>query len=430
MEIERFSLHIDSMAYGGRGVGRRGDGKVVFVDMAIPGETVRAFLTEDHKSYALAEPEELIEVSPHRVSPPCPLFYDCGGCDWQHIAYLQQVVFKQDILLSQVRAGCPREKPEVAEPAVSAQEYGYRTHTIVRCSHEDGFRMGFYRKKSNIVVPFDRCLVLNELIQEKLDAFGDILRTTPLKSLASLEIHAPREEVLVRAMCRGRTNKRDMESLSMAFKHLEIQGLSYLPLGERQREYTLGTNACCYELPVHDTRLVLSTGFGGFIQANSAVNEEMVSHVAELAKGSRRVLDLYCGNGNFTLALSLDAEEVMGMERDPGLVRLAKANAGANGLTNVRFSCLDVVKGLSSLSHEKHPVETVVLDPPREGAKEVVQTLAQMKPDRIIYISCNPSTLSRDLATLIQAGYTLRQVRLFDMFPQTYHIESVSYLLR
>lgn len=430
MGSDSFIVHIDSLAYGGRGVGKRGDGKVAFVAMAIPGETVRAGVTKEHKSYVTAEIEELLESSPHRVKPPCPIFSLCGGCDWQHIAYQEQVAYKQDILLSQIRAKCPREVPEIIQPFVSQKQYGYRCHTFVRCVYDGGFGMGFFHKQSNRVIPFEFCPILNECTQTTLRALRDILTSSSINNIDSIEIHAPGDEVLVRIMSRGRSCKDEMSTLSRVFARAQVHGLSYITHRAPRREYVLGNTYCSYKIHVHGTSIPLSTGFGGFIQANAKVNEALVSHVFDFARGSQKVLDLYSGNGNFSIPLAREAKEVLAVEVNPTLVALGRRNAGKKRLKNIKFSCMETEKAMVSLKREKQSYNAVVLDPPREGAKDVVRALTKMKIDRIIYISCNPSTLSRDLAILIHGGFRLRSVRLFDMFPQTYHIESVSCLER
>jgi 23S rRNA (uracil1939-C5)-methyltransferase len=290
--------------------------------------------------------------------------------------------------------------------------------------------MGFFQKNSNTLVPFEGCLVLNERAQAALSDIRDIMKTSLMKNLVSLEIHAPQDEILVRALCRGKSRRRDLDQLGKLFELLKIHGLSYISPENGPREYVFGEDFCSYNILVHGTHLKMSTGFGGFIQANSAVNEALTAHVVNLAKGSRKVLDLYCGNGNFSIPLALSAHEVVGVEMDRHLTELGRINAGSNGLTNVTFSCMDAKHFMASRVCASGSFDTVVLDPPREGAKAIMASLARLRPDRIISISCNPSTLSRDLAVLIGEGYTLKEVRLFDMFPQTYHIESVSYLQR
>jgi 23S rRNA (uracil1939-C5)-methyltransferase len=430
MAAESFIVHIDSLAYGGRGVARKEDGKVVFVAATIPGETVRAKVTEEHKSYVLADAEEILSSSPHRITPPCALFSVCGGCDWQHMAYPQQVSLKQDILLSQIQAKCPGETPVVARNVHAPEPYGYRCHAIIRCSHKHGFAMGFYRKQSNTIVPHERCLILKERIQTILDRLSNILKKSPIHRLESIEIHAPQDEALMRAVCRGGPQRRDSDILGAVFEETGITGLSYLSSGAGKPERIFGSRTLNYHIRAQGSHLVLSTGLGSFIQVNPSVNELLVNHVVKLAKGSKRILDLYCGNGNFSLPLALDATHVMGIEKDAGLTKLGKINARVNGFDNVSFSSMDAEKAIASLPSGKELFDTVVLDPPREGAKAVVRALGRMKPGRVIYISCDPSTLSRDLAVLTQEGYTLKAVRLFDMFPQTYHMESVAYLER
>jgi 23S rRNA (uracil1939-C5)-methyltransferase len=429
-QTDSFTVHIDSIAYGGRGVGRRGDGKVVFVSTSIPGENVYVSVTKEHKNYLLAEVEDILDASPYRIQAPCRFFPACGGCDWQHIAYSQQVSFKKDIFLSQVQAKCPLEAPIIEDDVVSPMEYGYRCHAIIRCTHETDFTMGFYQKQSNTIVPHEQCLILNEHIQTAQSSIKTLLNKSPVNRLVSLEMHSLSDRVLVQAVCKGKSRRRDLDTFRMVFEQSGIHGLSYFPLDAPNHEQVFGNVSLNYEINVQDTRLLFSTGFGSFIQVNPLVNEALVNHVVNLAKGSKRILDLYCGNGNFSIPLALKAGEVIAVEKDSSLTNLGKDNARINGLKNVRFSTLDAENAVVCLSSEKDRFDTVVLDPPREGAKVVVSALIRMKPGRIIYISCDPSTLTRDLAILTQNGYKLKNIRLFDMFPQTYHMESVSYLER
>jgi 23S rRNA (uracil1939-C5)-methyltransferase len=430
MEDGHFALQIESMAYGGNGVGRREDGKVVFIPRVIPGEKVVAVITKEHKSFIEAKVKELLETSPYRITPPCPHFFDCGGCDWQHIMYCEQIAFKQGILKAQILAKIPRTDLSFDNPEISSKEYGYRCHAVVQCVHNDGFDIGFYRKQSNTITPFDQCLILNERCQAVLNQIREMLRDHLIAGLDSIEIHAPMDEVLVRAFVKGALSKDDLDFFKKVYQTIALSGLSILSMDELWHEHVFGKRLCCYDITVHDRKVVLASSFGGFIQANMYMNQRLVEYVHDNTQGSKKLIDLYSGAGNFSIPLSFKTLEVLAVEQDQGLVKAGADLALRNGCRNIRFINEKASRTLKWLEKEGVSFDSVVLDPPREGARDIAHILPKMKMNKVVYISCNPSTLARDLAVLIQEGFRLKTMRFFDMFPQTFHIESVSVLER
>jgi 23S rRNA (uracil1939-C5)-methyltransferase len=223
-------------------------------------------------------------------------------------------------------------------------------------------------------------------------------------------------------------HRNAIKPMEQIYRELDISGLSLVAHGVRRSDHVLGQRSCRYSLSPHGREIHLSCSFGDFLQANMPVNKALVEYVMDLAQGSEKVLDLYSGSGNFSIPLSLVASEVVAIERNQKLASLGKIIAKKNRAGNAKFLALDAMKAVKSIRDEAVAFDTVVMDPPREGAREVVQIIPDLHPARIIYVSCNPSTLARDLAVLCRGGYDLKQVRVFDMFPQTYHIESVAYL--
>ena len=430
MESRHFIMRIDSLAYGGRGVGRRRDGKVVFVPMVIPGEMVSAVIKREHKGYVEAEAEEILDASPVRITAPCPHFSLCGGCDWQHIVYPEQVRFKQVILQEQIRAKCLIQDPCFEEPVISPNEYGYRCHAVVQCTYKDEFVSGFFRKLSNSIVSFKECIILNKHCQFVLDQVREVLKSHFLPEIDSLEIHAPREESLARVIVKQEKNACDRGLLRSISQSAGLKGISYFPRYNPKNEHIIGRRSCSYNVTVRGREIKLASSFGGFIQANWEVNQELVAYVIECAVPSNRLLDLYSGAGNFSIPLSFYSDEVFAVEQDGGLVKTGNVTARENGCSNIRFIHGDAMRALRQLKNEGTMFQTIVLDPPREGARDIVPLLPKMKVNRIIYISCNPSTLARDIAILVKGGFSLKKVCLFDMFPHTFHIESVSVLDR
>jgi 23S rRNA (uracil1939-C5)-methyltransferase len=425
-----FALQIESMAYGGSGVGRREDGKVVFIPRVIPGEKVTAAITKEHKSYIEAEVKELLEASPYRVTPPCPHFFECGGCDWQHIMYREQIALKQGILNAQIVAKIPKTDLFFDNPAISSKEAGYRCHAVVQCTHKGGFDIGFFRKQSNTITTFHQCLILNERCQAVLDQIREMLRGHLIDGLDSIEIHAPMDEVLVRVFLKGALSKDTLDFFKGVYKVVALSGLSIFSKDNLWREHVFGKRLCSYDITVHGRKVLLAGSFGGFIQANMYMNQRLVEYVHDCTKGSKKLIDLYSGAGNFSIPLSFKADEVLAVEQDEELVKTGADLARRNGCRNLRFINEKVARTLKWLEKEGVSFDSVVMDPPREGAQNIVRILPRMKMNKIVYISCNPSTLARDLAILIQEGFRLKSARFFDMFPQTFHIESVSVLER
>jgi 23S rRNA (uracil1939-C5)-methyltransferase len=430
MGTKSFTVTIESLSYGGRGVGKREDGKVVFVPSVIPGERVRVHVYKELSSYILAGIDEVLDFSPYRVEPRCSLFPQCGGCDWQHLTYTQQVLWKKKILEDEIVKVC-KILPEIEqEPVPSEKIYGYRGHTVVQCTYDPEFSMGFFQKRSKRIVGFDHCPVLNPQIQKVLNELKEIFRRNPVYGIYSLEVHAPQNDIILLARCKGTTHKKDLKTMDRIYNELDIAGVSFVMFGARRSDHVLGQRFCRYEIPTPTSDVLLSSGFGGFIQANMEINAALVEYVMQLVQDSDTILDLYSGSGNFSIPIAQLGKEVVAIERNPRLASQGKMNAKKNNAENVRFLSMDVKKAVESIKRELLKFDTIILDPPRQGANEIVKTLPELGGSRIIYISCNPSTLARDLKSLIDSGFSLKYTRVFDMFPQTYHIESVSYLER
>ncbi len=430
MTPDTYVVTIDSLSYGGRGVGRRKDGKVVFVPVVLPGETVRVRTDREYPSYCNADPVEVLERSPERIEPECGIFPVCGGCDWQHMSYSSQVYWKDAILKGEISRVEDGGTFQQQSPFPSGKVYGYRGHTILQCGYRPGPRLGFFKKRTNSIVEFDRCPVLCRRVQEIAGGLKAILKEYPVPGISSIEIHAPQEESILLVKCEGLEKRKALRLIERMYKDLGLAGISFALHGRRRNDHVLGQRFCRYSLEIGGSTVGLSSAFGGFIQANLEVDSALVEYVVSLARGSRNVLDLYSGSGNFSIPLAAAAEKVTAVEKSGRLVSLGRISAKKNRVDNVHFLAMDALEAARSIGDGGNGFDTVVLDPPREGAKDVSRYLSAIGPSRIIYVSCNPSTLARDVKLLREAGYALKNIRMFDMFPQTYHIESVAYLER
>ncbi|MEA3222887.1 MAG: 23S rRNA (uracil(1939)-C(5))-methyltransferase RlmD [Thermodesulfobacteriota bacterium] len=430
MKDNTLILDIDSLSYGGRGVGRREDGKVIFVPGVLPREKIHARIYKEHSSYTEATLLDVIHPSPDRINPRCKIFASCGGCSWQHISYNEQLKWKQDILAGEIIKTCKTTPEAIYSPVASKEIYGYRRNARIQCIYDPEFKMGFFTEGSAQVATFEMCPILNDLIQETLTNLSTILRRHPIYSLYEIDIRAPQDDVLVLARCKGHIQGRDMSIMNKIYNDIKISGISFVSSDSHRRDYVLGQRYCSYTIHAGDVQIQMFSGFGGFIQANAYINYAMIEYVMYLAHGSKRLLDLYSGNGNFSLPLSYIAADIVAIDSSTHLIRQGKLSAKKNKIENTRFFCMDTAKAVQTMIKDSMCFDTIVLNPPREGAKNVMNKIARLGASKIIYISCNPTTMARDIAILISHGFRFKSIKAFDMFPQTYHIESIAYFER
>jgi 23S rRNA (uracil1939-C5)-methyltransferase len=422
-------LLIDSLAYGGSGVGRL-DGKVVFVPLTAPGDRIRCRVVQDRKRYAEAELVELLEPASQRRRPPCPVFGDCGGCQWQHLPYEEQCRWKERIFAETLQRQA-KIKASVLLPLTPAQdEWGYRSRAQFKCRQtEAGFVMGFYRRGTHYVIDVESCPIVAPRLNHVLALFRQWLPDSPCPHRVpqvDLEID-DEEKVRVTVHALG----AEAAVLAQYLQPLAEQaGISlFLQLGRKETLVRVCGEEDLHILPLEAGGLRLAYGAGGFAQVNLEQNRQLVEEVCSAAalSGRERVLDLFCGMGNFSLPLALQAREVIGVENYPPAIERAEFNARTNALANARFHARPAEAAIQDVIAGK-AFDLVVLDPPRTGAYEVVRELLRIRPPRIIYVSCDPPTLARDLVPLLHGGYEIVSSRPFDLFPQTFHTESVTVL--
>jgi 23S rRNA (uracil1939-C5)-methyltransferase len=422
-------LCIDALAFGGSGVGRL-DGKAVFVPLTAPGDQIRCRIVQDRKRYAEAEMIELLEAAPQRRVPPCPVFGDCGGCQWQHLPYGEQCRWKERIFAETLQRQA-RIEASVLRPLVPApDEWGYRSRVQFKCRQtEGGFVMGFYRRGTHYVIDVASCPIAAPRLNEVLALFR---RWLPESSCPQL---VPQADMEVDDEGRVRVTVHALGPAGPALAEYlrplaEQAGISlYMQFGRKETLLQVCGEEALHILPLGAGSLRLAYGAGGFAQINLEQNRQLVREVCSAAAltGREKVLDLFCGMGNFSLPLALQAGEVVGIENYAPAIRQAELNARANGLNHTRFQSRPAEAAIRDVTAAK-AFDLVVLDPPRTGAYEVVRELVRLRPPRIIYVSCDPPTLARDLVPLLHGGYEVVSSRPFDLFPQTYHSESVTVL--
>ena len=430
-------IRIEKLAFGGNGVGRI-NGKVCFVPLSCPGDELLVRITAEKRSYLTAGIVDIIVPSPHRVLPGCPLFGSCGGCGWQHIAYAQQLEAKRQILAESLWRGARVTADHVEEIVPSPVQYNYRSRVQFKLHNSaGGLQIGFYRRGSHYVENAQEgCAIALPLINQVLLRFREVLELFPEPTaIPQININTAEEGAVAIIHYTG----RDQDGVSSFFNehHASLEPLTglYLRAGRKPLRYISGNSRLVYSMPGNTIQYApCSLAFrpGGFSQVNCAQNREILKLVRRLAccGGSERLLDLYCGNGNFSLPLAGDVASITGIEENEDSIIAAIDNGRRNGIHNAEFICADAVAGVRHLADDDRCFDVVILDPPRCGAAEVLSDICRLKPSRIVYISCDPSTLARDCGLLAAKGFSVQVSVPVDMFPQTYHLESVTLLLR
>jgi 23S rRNA (uracil1939-C5)-methyltransferase len=423
-------LLIESLAYGGSGIGHH-DGKVVFVPLTAPGDRVRCRISRQKKRFVEAQVEHLLGPSDARISPACPVFGKCGGCQWQHLPYSEQCVWKErifkDFLVRKLGVA-----PESVLPIVpSPQQWGYRSRVQFKCVNtSNGFQVGFYRRSSHHVIPVPNCPIVHPAINHAKDLICTWISNTKwAKRVPQIDL-AVDDQDRVRAVIHSLASNVD-DFVDHLCQQAAGSGLAVFVQPDRK---VAPLHVCGpLELIVEVDTPVLRLGYGpgGFAQINLPQNRAMIREVvgALISDPPSRVLDLFCGMGNFSLPVARLAQELIGVEAYPQSIEMARLNARLNEVVNVDFIAREAF-GAATLYGSDLPLDLVMLDPPRSGAYDVVRELVTVRPAKIVYVSCDPPTLVRDLQILLTSGYRLIWSRPFDLFPQTHHTESITLLER
>lgn len=429
------TAHILSVDHSGRGVARPG-GKTTFIANALPHETVRYRITQHKAGFDEAEAEDILVPSPHRRTPRCPHYGECGGCSWQHVAFEAQVALKQRIFEEQLwRIG--KTVPETLLPPVYGSETHYRERARLTVSSDGNGRLavGYQARQSHRTVPVRQCLLLPAAVSSALPALRDGLQalydSAPDCGLDAVEIHCSGRHAALTLHLRRRQPENALRRLSGCLNGAS-DGLVWQiwqKTGSRPAEPSFPAEPppLAYRLPEYG--ITMPYRVGDFTQINSATNALMVSRTLGLLdpQPHERIADLFCGLGNFSLPLARSGAAVHGIEGEAALTRRARSNARANGIGNAVFSTADLFRTTPAVLSGWGRFDKILLDPPRAGAHALVQSLhAPYLPQRIAYVSCNPATLARDAAVLAQKGYRLRTAGIFNLFAQTAHVEAVA----
>lgn len=422
-------LDITDLSHDGRGVAHH-DGKAVFVRGALTGERVAARIVQRHRHYDDAQVDAVLTASPDRVDPLCPHFGVCGGCALQHLAPAAQIAAKQRVLAENFERIGHVQPKRWLEPLTSAV-WGYRRkgRLSVKFVDKKGKALvGFREENGRYVADLTRCEVLAPAVGHRIEALAQLIGGLQgVREIPQIEIAA------------------GDDTTALIFRHLQ-------PLSEADRAALVafgqqhglaiylqpGGNDSVHALWPEDPRLAFRIASADvelefrpldFIQVNSAMNEAMIGHALALLdpQPQDRVLDLFCGLGNFTFPLARRSAHVVGVEGEHGLVQRAKENARRNGIDNVEYHVANLLEDQRDTPWARQRFDKILLDPPRSGAAAVFDYLPKKGTDRIVYVSCHPASLARDAGILVEKhGFKLRAAGVMDMFPHTAHVESIA----
>lgn len=435
-------VSISKLSWGGQGIGRI-DGKVVFVPFVLPGEVVDIELVHSKKNYSLGNLIRILEPSPDRIEPPCSFYPACGGCQLQHLAPHKQVQQKEQLFRQAMEHTLKTKDLNLEPTLISPSAYGYRHRLHLKTIFKNNrLDIGFFGAKSHDLVPVDHCLLANGVVNETLGVLKEKIRTlgydqwSPEIDLQGFD--RPRERGIVfsspKKLPRSQ-RKKITEALfaDLDLKYLLFRGPNPISLSG-EHPFIPEEDSPGFSLPASETGLqqdLRITCFPlVFTQVNLELNRLLMAHLLkqDLFTSRDTILDLYCGLGNFTLPAALQAREVVGLEAFPLAVANARWNQKINRISNCSFIQTKAEAGVRQ-SHLRHlPISLVILDPPRSGAREIIPWLDAWDLKKILYFSCDPMTLFRDLSMLAAGGWKVEWSKSIDFFPQTFHLESVTFL--
>lgn len=438
-------LKIEKLVYGGDGLARlpadeKGRGKTVFTPFVLPGEEIEAALVESRPGFARAKIERLLTPSPERVDPGCPYFGHCGGCHYQHIDYAAQLRYKAEILRETLRRTAKFELQQEIQ-VHSAQPWGYRNRTRMHVRHQPGFTLGYFQHSSHDLLAVESCPISSPLLNQAIAAVWTLGREgTAPESLHGLQFFTNHDDtrLLVEAYVRPGIDTKDCQPFAAALQRVlrEIAGVVVFATSpvedeSRQRAPLSSIHGEASEVTGESSLVYHAAGIdyrvsgGSFFQTNRYLVDKLVEIVTANRSG-RKALDLYAGAGLFAKQLARNFEQVQAVEASPYSYADLQHDAPAN-LKCVR----NTTEAFLTEREAKRGLDLIVLDPPRAGLGEKsAKALERMSASHVTYVSCDPATLSRDLKVLLESGYRVEQTHLVDMFPQTYHMETVLHLAR
>ena len=434
---EPVHAEIESLSDEGRGLTHI-DGKAICISGAVPGEKITFLYTSKRRSHDEGKVEEVLEASPDRVEPKCAHYAICGGCSLQHLSSEAQIQYKQKSMLESLKHLGNVVPEEVFEP-ITGDSWGYRRKARLGAKFvfkKDKVLVGFRERHGGFLAEMQSCEVLHESVGKKLEVFQTLMYDMDSRdSTPQIEVAVgDNATALIIRHLKPLSDKDQTMWVNFSKEHdyqlyLQPKGPDTVHCIYPDKTAEIQAQLY-YKHEIFDTKVNL--GPQDFFQVNSSINRQMVPRAVELLNltGEERVLDLFCGLGNFTLPIARHASHVTGVEGDLVMVKRARETAIANGIDNTDYFACNLMGTELELKTEpwlKQEYDCILLDPPRSGAKEIIEHFGRLKAKRIVYVSCHPATLARDAGELVNThGYTLKGAGVMDMFPQTAHVESIA----
>ncbi len=431
---EPVRCEIETLSHDGRGIARA-DGKTQFVDGALPGETVMAKMVSTRSRFDELRTTEVLEAAPDRQQPPCEFADLCGGCSLQHMSADAQIRFKENTLREHFAHFGGIEPEQWVAPMRSPDSLGYRRKARLGVRYvkaRESVLVGFREKRNSFLTDIDRCVVLDPRIGERIEPLRELLHgMAAFDRIAQVEVACGDDTAAMVFRNMDDLVPDDREKL-IAFGQAHDLHIYLQPKGpdtvHRIWPESGGRDdeRLIYRMDEFD--LTMAFHPMDFTQVNAGINRNMVHRAVEWldVQPGERVLDLFCGLGNFTLPLARKGGQVVGVEGDDAMVVRGRENARLNDLSNVEFHGADLHGDFTGQSWAKEGFDKILIDPPRSGAEEICKYLTAFGANRIVYVSCNPATLARDAGVMVRNGYRLVQAGVMDMFPHTTHVESIA----
>ncbi|MEI7456611.1 MAG: 23S rRNA (uracil(1939)-C(5))-methyltransferase RlmD [Nitrosomonadales bacterium] len=426
---------IESLDQEGRGIAHA-EGKVIFIEGALTGEAVSYASYRKKPSFELAQMTTLHRAASIRVEPKCVHYGMCGGCSMQHLDSRVQVAVKQRILEDSL-ARIGKVKPESILPAIYGQAWGYRERARISAKYvikKEKMLVGFHEKRSSFVADMQSCEILEPKVASLIVPLANLLAGLSIRDkLPQIEVAVGEHVYVLVLRIMAPLSGADEAALRAFADQYEVQFWLQTKGPETIVPfYPLDAPELSYSLPEFD--VVMPFAPGEFTQVNSQLNRVMISRAMRLLdpKKGERIVDFFCGLGNFTLPIARSGAQVTGIEGSDALVKRAAQNAASNQLSaNTEFSARNLFEMDEAALAALGRFDKWLIDPPRDGAMELVKSITpEIAPELIVYVSCNPATLARDAAELVLRGYVLKSAGVMNMFPQTSHVESIAVFAR
>jgi 23S rRNA (uracil1939-C5)-methyltransferase len=431
-DLPPIEAQIEALSHEGRGITSI-EGKKAFILGALIGEKVRFKITASKKGYDEGEVLEVLEASPLRVEPPCVYFGQCGGCNLQHLNIEAALKHKEQVVLDNL-LHMGQVIPEQILPAISSSAKDYRRKARLGVRYvikKESLLIGFRERTSNRIAIMDSCHILDKRVSHLISPLKAFIRGLDgFDSIAQIEVATSDECVaLVIRHLKPLSETDQIAWIHFAEQHHSINLAIYLqPKGPESVHKLYPIDANIF-LKYKQDDIVFQFHPLDFVQVNAEVNQKMLAQALKLleCEANDQILDLFCGLGNFTLPIAKKVQNVIGVEGSDTAIQRAKMNAEHNAIHNVKFYVKDLTKPFDEKDEWVHQAYTkIILDPPRTGAKEIVECIERWSAKKIVYVSCNPTTLARDAHILVhEKGYKLKSMGVMDMFPHTAHIETM-----